>query len=119
VLTFVALQTSNIILDSMVATFCRVISFVNESERFISRSVHAVASTSPIEDICPSPSPEKASCDKVKHAKGTEQGISEGAEETKTEFAEDAALDPPLPLNWSGPKKCSNMAIPSVLCFVV
>jgi hypothetical protein len=102
VLTFVTLQTSNITLDSIVDTFCGAISFFNESEQFVSRSIHAMASTSPIEDIFPSPSPdaevdiEKASCDKVKHAKGTEQGVSEGASKTKTEFAEDAVLDPPF-----------------------
>lgn len=38
---------------------------------------------------------------------------------TTTEKVEDVAVDTSMPLNWPTSKKVFNMAIPSILCFVV
>jgi hypothetical protein len=62
---------------------------------------------------------EKAISKKSNRIKKFKQDVSEGTVSTKAGSADDAALDPTLPLNWSGQEKFFNMAVPSILCFVV
>jgi hypothetical protein len=55
----------------------------------------------------------------TKQITATEEDALEGVSSKKSEGAEVSELDTSLPLNWSSRKKFFNMAIPSILCFVV
>lgn len=62
---------------------------------------------------------EKSGPDNTKQTPETEKDITERIKSTTSDGAEVSELDSSLPLNWSGGKKFFNMAVPSILCFVV